>query len=246
MKRSCTFAVVLVLLLGGCMTNDFTEFYHDYTAGTPQSDLVRNLQPFSGTTQILPTNDLQKDTTEWLRRNYAVLGETAFAWNQAPQETELRAQARLVGADVVLYRTQVQVFSTAAVPETNWTTESSLPAHRYAYDALFLRRRTAPVAGLGIANLTDEMRQSLRKITGVTVRYVRYDSPASKAGFLDGDVIIAINDVKVDSATDYIAKALQAAGTECRFKVLRGGNEIVVPIKLNPVPALPTRASKPQ
>jgi hypothetical protein len=243
MKSACISAVLLALLLGGCMTNDFTKFYHDYTAGTSRSDLFRNLQPFSGTTQIVLTNDLEKDTTELLRRNYAVLGESAFAWNQAPAESELRAQARLVGADVVLYRTQVQVFSTAAMPETNWTTESSLPAHRYAYDALYLRKRTAPVAGLGIANLTDEMRETLRRNKGVIVRYVRYDSPASKAGFLEGDVIIAINDVQVDSATDYIDKALKVAGSECRFKVLRGGTEIEIPIRLGPSSA---PASKPQ
>lgn len=215
-------------------TNSFRQFYRDYTVGTPRSDLDRALQPFSGTTRILKTDDPQKDTTDLFRKNYAILGESTFQWSQAPSETQLMEQARRVGADAVLYDGEYPGIPQATAPAIHSTTVA--PA-AHAYDALFFRKRKASVVGLGIANLTGEMRHSLHRETGVYVRYVRDDSPASKANFAAGDVIVAIDEIAVKSATDYIDTALKFAGTERKFRVLRGGKEIAIPIKLNPLPA---------
>jgi hypothetical protein len=228
--------VALALLVGGCATNTFTQFYRDYTAGTPRSDLDRGLEPYSGTTRIVMTSDSQKDTTDLFRQNYAILGESAFKWGRAPSEAELREQARIAGADVVLYEAQYPA-SGGATPSGTDLAKAPPAAHGYPYDALFFRKRKASVVGLGIANLTGEMRQALHRENGVVVRYVREDSPASRAAFLEGDVIIAIDEVQVESAKDYIDKAIKRAGTECTFKVLRGGKELAIPIRLNPLPA---------
>ncbi|MGD1032555.1 MAG: PDZ domain-containing protein [Opitutaceae bacterium] len=224
MKWSPKPVVALALLLGGCATNTFTQFYRDYTAGTPRSDLDRALQPYSGTTRIVMTGDSQKDTTELFRQNYAILGESTFEWGKAPSEEELREQARRAGADVVLYRARYPV------------------GQGFAYDALFFRKRKASVAGLGIADLTGELRQALHGEKGVVVRYVREESPASRSDFRDGDVIVGIDGVQVGSTTDYIDKVLKRAGTECTFKVLRGGKELAIPIRLNALPVPAARA----
>ena len=69
--------VVLVTVLSGCATNDFTKFYRENAAITKEV-AAQKLIPFSGTTQIYSTNDIPKDVAELSKRGYIVLGESAF------------------------------------------------------------------------------------------------------------------------------------------------------------------------
>jgi hypothetical protein len=109
-------AIGVASLLSGCATNDFTKFYQDRTAGIPQDTLNRQLQPYSGTTQVFTIGDSNKDMTELMRRGYVLLGESAFEGAGRATADQLREQAKTVGADIVLVRDQYEGAEQATMP----------------------------------------------------------------------------------------------------------------------------------
>lgn len=114
--KTCFLLVMLVALLSGCATNNFTQFYQDRTAAIPKDVLNRQLQSYSGTTQVFSSNDLQKDATELVRRGYVFLGESAFEGTGKATVAQLREQAKTVGADIVLYRSKYEGAEQASMP----------------------------------------------------------------------------------------------------------------------------------
>jgi hypothetical protein len=71
-------AFLVAALFSGCATNNFSKFYVDKTVGASPSLLNKRLQPYSGVTQVYSSNNLQRDAVELARRNYFILGESAF------------------------------------------------------------------------------------------------------------------------------------------------------------------------
>jgi serine protease Do len=66
--------------------------------------------------------------------------------------------------------------------------------------------------GLGLADLTPELRQQIQapeNVTGAVVENVRSGSPADDAGLQQGDVIVSVNRKPVRSASD-VAQALES------------------------------------
>ena len=87
--------------------------------------------------------------------------------------------------------------------------------------------------GLGLANLTPEMRDQLqapRELHGVVVEQVQPGSPADNAGLQQGDVILEVNRHKVQNASD-VQQALSsiAKGQDALLLVWsNGGNSFRV------------------
>jgi serine protease Do len=86
--------------LTGCVTapNGFSRFYQDQAGGA-----ITNLPPYSGETKIVRQSDnVTNDLKELARNNYLLIGTSAF---QGPPQSQdmLMAQAKKVGADVVIY-----------------------------------------------------------------------------------------------------------------------------------------------
>lgn len=105
--------------------------------------------------------------------------------------------------------------------------------HRYAHNALYWRKGKAPVLGVQVGNLTDEMRMAMKRNTGALVKIVLYDAPAFKANMFPGDIIIFIDDTPIDSAQDFMTKVGDFAGKECKITVLRDGKETPLKVKMN-------------
>jgi hypothetical protein len=276
--KTCLFLIMIVGLVSGCATNDFTKFYQDRTASVPKDVLNRQLQPYSGTTQVFSSNDIQKDGAELSRRGYVFLGESAFEGAGKATDGQLKEQAKTVGADIVLYRNQYEGAEQASMPQLEYhpgqnsttynsgtvnasaygtggsaygsanysgsstttspgtfsTTMVPITLHRYAHNALYWRKGKAPVLGVQLDNLTDEMRLALKRNTGALVKIVMYDTPAFKANMFPGDIIISIDDTPIDSAQDFMAKVGDFAGKECKITVLREGKETPLKVKMNP------------
>ena len=66
--------------------------------------------------------------------------------------------------------------------------------------------------------------------TGVEARYIVPDSPADRAGIKRGDLLVAIDDTKISSATQ-VARELWRAGvwTEVRYDLIRNGVQFNAP-----------------
>ncbi|WP_457592438.1 DegQ family serine endoprotease [Hydrogenimonas sp.] len=81
------------------------------------------------------------------------------------------------------------------------------------------------VEGLSLQNLTDPMRRQMgipEDIEGVMVTGVKPDTPADKAGFMPGDIIIQIEDTMIKSIGD-IEKAMKKYPGDKRIYVNRRG-----------------------
>lgn len=99
--------------------------------------------------------------------------------------------------------------------------------------------------GLGIAILEDQIaRRFFRVMKGVAIRYVEPKSSAAKAGLVGvtkdrrgqyylGDVIIGINNEKVDSFDDlYIALSKHKIGDKVQVKIIRDKREKTLAVDL--------------
>mgnify|MGYP000870994904 CR=1 FL=1 len=90
-----------------------------------------------------------------------------------------------------------------------------------------------PGIGVLIAQVTDEMVETYGYPKGVAIVQIANDSAADKAGLLPNDIILGVEDKKVetvDELKDEINK--YQVGDIVKFTVWRDGKEFVVPIKL--------------
>ncbi len=79
-----------------------------------------------------------------------------------------------------------------------------------------------PSIGVGLANLTPDVRQQLnlpRGVEGAVVASVNPDKPAAAAGIQTGDIIVSVNDQPVRNAHD-VQTAVAKAGKDGRKSVL--------------------------
>ncbi len=56
-------------------------------------------------------------------------------------------------------------------------------------------------------------------------------SPAKEAGICENDIILKVDDKKVENAEDVTGAVTKSGGKELKFTVQRGGKELVIPIK---------------
>jgi len=94
--------------------------------------------------------------------------------------------------------------------------------------------------GVGIQEITSELAKSLglRDVRGVLVNSVDPDGPAERAGIRTGDIITAVNGIRVDDANtlrNHIAGTVP--DTEITLQILRDGREQEVHTRLSELPA---------
>jgi serine protease Do len=269
------------VLLSGCATNNFSKFYTDRTAGVPPAVLSQRLRPYSGSTQIVRSDDLQIQYQQFLRRGFVALGESSFEGSGKNTEEQLTEQGKAVGADVVLYTNRYQGseqrnipllqynpgqtsttstqsttnanvrtnYGTSAYGTANTTGNSTtttpgtysthvvpITVHRYGHSAIYMRKAKAAILGTNVANLPDDIRRTLKRNTGVLVQVVVDDTPAFRANVVPGDILIRIDDTSIDSSEDFMQKLPLFASKDCVLTVLREGNEVKIPVKLNAKP----------
>ena len=85
--------------------------------------------------------------------------------------------------------------------------------------------------GVQIQNFTPEMAASVgdTKMQGAIVAKVVPDSPASKAGFHQGDVVLAVNGTAVTNSRDLTRRVGSLpAGSKARFTVMRNGKKKIL------------------
>jgi len=101
---------------------------------------------------------------------------------------------------------------------------------------VFSRAQAAGYLGVAVGEPLDE------KAKGAAVVKVIADSPAAKSGLAEGDIILAVNKVKIASPMELV-KAIQSqkAGDEVKLKVLRGGETQKLTVTLGERPEEPPR-----
>src|SRR5436190_13951140 len=117
-------ALIVVATLGGLISltgclmpqNGYAMYYQD-KAGAG----IKDLPPYSGKTEIYRVSDAnERELKNWMRKGYVIIGESRF---YGPQQSDsaLRAQARKIGADVVLVTSSYHGSVQTAVPLMQYT-----------------------------------------------------------------------------------------------------------------------------
>lgn len=94
--------------------------------------------------------------------------------------------------------------------------------------------------GVEIQNFTPDMAASVgdKNAQGAIVAQVVPDGPAARAGFRQGDVVLAVNGAAVSDARDVTRRVAEIpAGSEAHFSVLRNGQKTTLTAKIGARPA---------
>lgn len=85
--------------------------------------------------------------------------------------------------------------------------------------------------GLAVRPLTQDERRKVDVDKGLLVENVEEDGPASQAGIMPGDVILAVNGERIASA-DQLASSIAKRSKRVALLILRGENKMFVPVNL--------------
>ena len=93
---------------------------------------------------------------------------------------------------------------------------------------------TRPFLGVEYRQITKEISEASGKPIGAFVQRVLENSPASKAGIQVGDIILYVNDIRLDDTENSLSKIVKAQSTESEIPLVvdRGGKEIKLTLKL--------------
>ena len=97
-----------------------------------------------------------------------------------------------------------------------------------------------PWVGIGLQDLTPELMKSFNvaEKEGAVVSQVFEGSPAEKAGFKVGDIVISLDGVKIKNSQDVVREVLKKqVGQRVQFVVLREGKELEIPATTVEMPA---------
>jgi serine protease Do len=97
-----------------------------------------------------------------------------------------------------------------------------------------------PWVGIGLQDLTPELMKSFNvsEKEGAVVSQVFEGSPAEKAGFKVGDIVVSIDGVKIKNSQDVVREVLKKqVGQRIQFVVVREGKELDIPATTFEMPA---------
>jgi hypothetical protein len=114
--------------LSGCATNPFTQFYESNINTIPVTVQQKLLPPSQHPRVVVASiQDHKEEGLRLMEKNYICIGFSEFVGG-APTQIQLVEQAKLVGADVVVYTSEyshteqkVRPFSTYQPGQTNTT-----------------------------------------------------------------------------------------------------------------------------
>jgi len=96
-------------------------------------------------------------------------------------------------------------------------------------DEVVIKARS-PFLGATVANLSPALADELQlnpQAEGVVITTVADGSPAQSIGFRKGDIVVSVNDQKIDKPAD-LERVAGAGGRQWRVTIMRGGQQISV------------------
>lgn len=225
---------LLLLGLAGC-ANPFAASYRGQQHGLELPGYVASgVEP-----QIVEVSNIDEEVRRAIRKGYSVVGYSAFDATRPPEEWQARAQARDLGAQLVLVRSRFPPCFDGTVP-VRWSTTPALGTRVVAmsradatsdYVAVFMAQtRPGPLAAELIEVGAGE---GVERITGVRIVEVVEGGPASEADVRADDIVLAIDGQPVRRARDASLLLRKSAGRTVRLELERAGAALQKIVPLN-------------
>ena len=249
--------VILIasLVLSACGTGQFGSSYRGYVDPRGATDLAA--LPEEGEPTVIRSSNLDKDVRFYREHNYVVVGESAFnglresEGNAARKAKEVGATHVIIAARYTdteshhgidyqhFYRTYyvtdvIQVNGRSVVTRRPVTVSETVPVpytrHYQNFDqwGVFLAKSNRdPGLGLLLRDLTSAERQNFKRNSGAFVDVVLTNSPAFLADIVTGDVIVAVNNTKINNTGHAISmiNGLKSEGADITITVLKNGQQ---------------------
>jgi hypothetical protein len=243
----------------GCASG-YKQFYKPYVDAKTLED-VALLKP-GEQPKIYGTSNFDRDTKLLRAKQYIPVGFSSFNGeyedesNVIAQAKHVGATVVLVNAK---YSNTLTTTSSLFVPNSSTTyhtgsvygggvyggysgtsttygnTAIPITTHQRRYDqsALFFVKSTKKLKfGVSVRNLSPEQRQTIERNTGAMIDIVMENSPAFYSNILPGDVLIKIDNHKVNNALHALKlmRQVNSSASSSIFTVIRNGKETVVTI----------------
>ena len=260
-------SAALCVLLGGCHTNPYKEYFIPEL--TPETDEKYLVYLREGEKPVLErTDDLENAIYGALASEYVCVGRAGFIG--ALREIGLIAeQARDIRATHVIYnityadtRSGVSAIPVPDYKVTNTSGSVSAPYGHFAnyqdstttkgtknipytyhiarYDQsayFFVKSLERARFGVWTKDLTNEERERIGQNNGARITLVMYDRPAFNANVLKNDILLKINDIDIRDSRHADDIMQNYPGRKITFTVFRKNKKIVIPIVLDSPPA---------
>jgi len=204
------------------------------------------LQPDAAGPKVYRGEDQVVDYQRMLENGYDMLGQTEFLAGVDVPPALLEQHAKEVKADVALVYTrlagevpagvQVQQLREQVKKGENLDTAKVESTDTYNYFASYWAKLRPPLLGVHVTGPADD-----GETDGLRVIAVIHDSPADKAGILEGDILKRLGEVELKSPSSLTQAAQRYAGQKSNMDVQRGQGILHIPVQLN---ARSTTASK--
>ena len=244
------------LFFAGC--NPYTRSYTDLTG---RVNIARDPNYISsGEPKLVYGGNIKDDCKKMRENGYSLLGVSNFNGSSANQNMALE-QAKKVKADTVIvyskYIKTVKEDVPLTVPNTltpypgylygseggysgyygspiDGTQTIYIPAEvrKYDYYASFWVKSKMPLLGVGVDDLTSELRRTIGSNKGGYVVFVVKGSPAFNNDILTGDIIRKINGEEVVDAAHFRNIIAGNKGKTIEVEIFRDGKTILKQIEL--------------
>jgi len=243
----------ILALLTGC-ANGFEKHYHP----APPAGLVAvapSLEPPPPKPAVYVVSaDIREDAKRLAKDGYVFIGESSFV-DLADRSRQAQAvtQGKKVGASVVLFKSEFKDTRSDVIPYTVTSatkpgTGASTPPGGYStfatqhsldrdtfYASYWAKRDPNKIQlGLNYGPLSDALRQTLERNTGVQVEIVVRGTPAFNANLLEGDVLLKMNGRDIPDVSTLSSDLMHMGGQLVTFDLLRGDEHRTIAVMLNP------------
>lgn len=247
--------LIASLVLSACGTGQFGSSYRGYVDPRGTADIAA--LPEEGEPTVIRSSNLDKDVRFYREHNYVVVGESAFNGFKESEGNAARKAKEVGATHVIIssrytdtesrhgydyqqfYRTYyvtdvVQVNGRSVVTRRPVTVSETVPVpyvrHYDNFDqwGVFLAKSSrTPGLGIVLRDLTGPERQNFKRNSGAFVDIVLTNSPAFLADIVSGDVVVAVNNTKVNDTrhAHSLINALKQEGSDITVTILKDGQQ---------------------
>lgn len=195
-KKTTSLFIVFFFLYSCATVNPYTQFYRE-NPNFPQEEAFP-----TDFVEIIRTDDIENISLDLYTRGYELIGVSGFNGEQEDEQSAIN-HAKMIGAEIMVLNSefaQTQLITSGYYGNAFWAVPIQEEVLRYEQSASYYRK--IPFSGkLGIktSNLTIEQKKEYETNIGVYIKVVILDTPADKSGLIPGDVILKINDERINN-----------------------------------------------
>jgi len=222
------FAIVTASIwLTGCV-NPYTQFYR----GKPNGQAVYGYVPPTEPLQIYGSQNFEADILTLESHGYSPIGYSAFNANAGKvSDSQLRAQAKTLGAGIVLTSSQYTNTVSGTFASSTATARGAVAfampysIRRNDFSAVYLVK-TRPHFGVMYGTIDAATRNRLQTNAGVLIRVVVDGSPAARADIFAGDIVLTADGQRVDGVEPFNQYMKAHLGQQVVMGIDRNGTQL--------------------